>query len=88
LVVISALPTRFLDHLSVLGPKGAGCAELGAGDEMRHRFACFAGQLSEQSLRLGESSVDGMSALGHKRTLKEQRDVRFTPKSGRGSGRL
>src|SRR6516164_5674310 len=25
-------------------------------------FACFAGQLSEQSLRTGESSVDGMSA--------------------------
>ena len=32
LVVIGARPTRSLDQLSVLGRKGAGCAELGAGD--------------------------------------------------------
>jgi hypothetical protein len=51
LVVIGARPTRSLDQVSVLGRKGAGNAELGAGDQMRHRFARVAGQLLEQALR-------------------------------------
>src|SRR5262249_31961489 len=79
LVVIGACPTRSSIRLSVVGRKGAGCAEIGAGDEMRHRFACFAGQLSEQSSRLGESSVDGTSALGQKQTSAHVRVMSALP---------
>jgi hypothetical protein len=65
LVVIGARPTRSSISLVFSVEKAPAALKLGAGDEMR-----LARRLLEQSLRLGESSVDGMSALGHKRTFR------------------